>query len=87
MKVIMIGTPVCTKCKSIAPRLEEYCKEHKIEYSYKNLNDAPNDIIELLISNNIKQAPAFIIYDAERIIVDSGESIFSELDNLINKIS
>lgn len=82
MKIIMIGTPVCMKCKSIAPKLEEYCKEHHIDYIYMNLSDAPSDIVQVLISKNVKQAPAFIIYRGEDTLILSGDDIFVELEKL-----
>jgi thiol-disulfide isomerase/thioredoxin len=82
MKVLMIGTPTCIKCKSIAPRIEEYCEEHFIEYEYMNLQDAPSDILNILLAKNIKQAPVFLIFKDSKIVVLSGDDIFLELESL-----
>lgn len=82
MKVVMIGTPVCIKCKQIAPQLEEYCKEHEIEYVHYDLPNVPKELVDILMSKNIKQAPAFIIYKQNDIVVISGDSIFLELESL-----
>lgn len=83
MKVLMIGTPICPVCKKIAPELEKYCMEHHIEYNYIMLNDAPKDILNILTTAEVKQAPAFVIIDRDdTITVTTGESIFSELDRM-----
>lgn len=82
MKVLMIGTPTCIRCKSIAPKIKEYCKEHSVDYEYLNLQDAPSDILSILISKNVKSAPAFLIYKNESIVVVSGDDIFLELESL-----
>lgn len=81
MKVLMVGTPHCIKCRQIAPRLEDYCKEHYIEYDHINLNDAPQDIVELLMSKKVTSAPAFIIYRGEGIVIVTGEDVFLELES------
>lgn len=82
MKVLMIGTPTCIRCKSIAPRIEEYCKEHSVDYEYMNLQDAPSDILNILISKNVRSAPAFLLYKESNILVVSGDNIFLELESL-----
>lgn len=61
MKLIMIGTPVCPKCKALAPKVEEYCKEHDIEYTYMYINDAPSDVLNLIKSSGITTAPLAIV--------------------------
>ena len=82
MKVLMIGTPTCMKCKNLAPRLKEYCQEHSVDYEYINLENAPSDIVQLLISKNVKSAPAFLIYKDPDIVVVSGDDIFLELNHI-----
>lgn len=82
MEVVMVGTPTCIRCKSLAPKLEEYCREHDITYTYMNLGEAPPEIVNLLVSKNIKSAPAFLIYKGEDTVVVSGDSIFLELESL-----
>ena len=82
MKLLMIGTPTCIKCKSIAPQIKEYCEEHSVDYEYFNLQDAPSDILDILVAKNIKSAPAFLLYKNDNIIVVSGEDIFLELKSL-----
>lgn len=83
MKVIMIGTRTCGKCKSIAPRLEEYCSNHSIEYKYVYAEEAPADILDILTSNSVRQAPAFLIYmDNGESKLLTGDSIFVELESL-----
>ena len=82
MKVLMVGTTHCTRCKMIAPKVEEYCKEHNIEYEYINLENAPSSIYELLVEKKVKSAPAFIIQRNLSKIVVSGDDIFVELENI-----
>ena len=82
MKVLMIGTPSCVKCKQIAPSLEDYCKDHNIEFNYLNVSEASPSILDILVSKGIQQAPAFLISRPEETIVLSGDNIFLELESL-----
>lgn len=81
MKVLMIGTPLCTKCKAMRPKIEYYCSEHGISFRYEDLSHASKDILEILVSKNIKSAPAFLIYkkEDESPVVVSGDNIYLEL--------
>lgn len=80
MKVLMISTPVCPNCKRIAPRLEEYCSSHNIEFSDRYIHEVSAEIRDILISHNVKSAPAFIIYRGSDMVVVSGDDIFIELE-------
>lgn len=82
MKVLMIGTPTCIRCKSLAPKLEDYCKNHNIEYQYIDIQEVPSDIMDILIAKNIKQAPVFFIDRGEETILVSEDDIFLELESL-----
>ena len=83
MKVVMLGTPVCHRCKSIRPVVEEHCTEKGIEFFYFHLQEAPPDVIDIVRSHQVKQAPAFLIYiENKEVVVISGEDIFLELSKL-----
>lgn len=84
MKVVMIGTPICANCKRIAPNVAAYCEEHNIEYTYMHLTNAPSDIVDILVAKKVTQAPAFIIYRGDEIVVITGDSIFVELEKIEN---
>ena len=64
-KVHMVGTPTCTKCKSMKPELEKYCQEHNIPFEYSNITDISSELMELIRSKNILAAPVFFIYNED----------------------
>ena len=80
-KVHMVGTPTCTKCKSMKPELEKYCQEHNIPFEYSNITDISSELMELIRSKNILAAPVFFIYneDSESPIIITGDNIFTEI--------
>jgi len=79
----MLGTPVCHRCKSIKPVVEEHCTEKGIEFFYYHLQEATPDIIEILTAHQVKKAPAFIIYrENNDVVVITGDDIFLELGNI-----
>lgn len=81
-KVLMIGTPTCIKCKSLAPKLEAHCKERGIDYEYINLGEASPEIIEILNAKNVKSAPAFLLDKGDDKVLMSGDNIFLELESI-----
>lgn len=78
----MIGTPTCAKCKTIKPKIMKYCEEHNIEFTYQHLTEISRDIYDILMSKNVKSAPAFLIDKGEDIVVVSGDNIFMELETI-----
>lgn len=82
MKVLMIGTSSCTKCKQMYPVLDKYCQDHSIEFEYTNLVDASPDVVNLIREKHIQKAPVFLIYKESESYIVSGDEIFVELESL-----
>lgn len=83
MRLFMIGTPTCTKCKSMRPRVEHYCRENNIEFIYKDLQEVSKDIVDYLVAQSVKSAPAFLIYkdgDIKPVVV-TGDDLFVTLES------
>lgn len=80
MKLLMVGTPTCSRCKSIRPRIEEYCSNHCIHFTYKHVHELSDDEKGILFGSGVNAAPAFLLYrDNTTVNVIVGDDIFLEL--------
>jgi len=83
MRLIMIGTPTCVKCKSMKPNISEYCNRVGIPFKYFDFSPVlPEDIKSLIIEKGIRTVPVFLLYrdnDTTPAII-TGDDIYLELD-------
>ena len=82
LKVLMIGTTTCTKCKSILPVLDEFCRSRNILYQYLNISEVPEHILKILTDKGVTSAPAFLIYKGDETVVVTGDEVFVELESI-----
>lgn len=79
MKVTMIGSPTCIKCKKLHPLVEEHCSSHNIEFSYLDASNLPKNIMDMLISHDIKLLPAFFIEEEKITLFDVNDDRVNDL--------
>ena len=83
MEVLMVGTHHCSKCKRMAPIVEDYCSSNCIAFSYKEIDDVSGDVLDIIKSRRINSAPLLIIYrDDGNTSVLYGDTIMMELENI-----
>lgn len=63
MQIKVIGASWCCQCKAFTPKVEEFCKQHSIPFSYVDAEE--ND--EMVQSLGIRNIPVVLVYEGDRI--------------------
>lgn len=80
--VKFISTPTCVKCKSMIPKVTQFCEENNIEIT---LYDAMTDGLDLVKSLGISSVPTVLVYKDDELISEYyGDFSIKELFNVLS---
>jgi glutaredoxin len=87
MRVVMVTSPTCIKCKNLKPILGEFLEEKGIKFDVLDAMSGSEEVSHLIEQYNIKSVPFIIIYnDAnEEIFANAGDITLPEIEKVIKE--
>jgi thiol-disulfide isomerase/thioredoxin len=74
-----VGASFCCQCKTFRPKVEEFCKEKNIKFTYVDAEEEAEFVEEL----GIKNIPLVLLYEGEKLIKRVGIGNWAEIEDFI----